>query len=309
MNDSICQQTLKNSIRATGLALHTGKQVNLILGPGPVDSGIVFRRTDLDEEMSIQAHALNVGSTHMATSLTDGENEISTIEHLMSAFSGLGIDNAIVEVNAAELPIMDGSAAPFVFLIQSAGILEQDAPKKFLRVLKAIKHEEDDFSVELRPYEGFKLSYTLEYDHPVFAAHEHTAAVDFSSMSFLKEVCRARTFGFLADIEKLQDMDLAQGGSLDNAIVVDETKILNEDGLRVRDEFVKHKVLDAIGDLYLLGCSLIGSFHGHKSGHGPNNALLRKLLSTPDAFEIVTFDCDEDVPMAYKREALVLDQE
>ena len=307
MNDSIRQQTLKNSIRATGLALHTGKQVNLILGPGPVDSGIVFRRTDLDEEMSIQAHALNVGSTHMATSLTDGENEISTIEHLMSAFSGLGIDNAIVEVNAAELPIMDGSAAPFVFLIQSAGILEQDAPKKFLRVLKTIKHEEDDFSVELRPYEGFKLSYTLEYDHPVFAAHEHTAAVDFSSMSFLKEVCRARTFGFLADIEKLQDMDLAQGGSLDNAIVVDETKILNEDGLRVRDEFVKHKVLDAIGDLYLLGCSLIGSFHGHKLGHGPNNALLRKLLSTPDAFEIVTFDCDEDVPMAYKREALVLD--
>ena len=242
MNDSIRQQTLKNSIRATGLALHTGKQVNLILGPGPVDSGIVFRRTDLDEEMSIQAHALNVGSTHMATSLTDGENEISTIEHLMSAFSGLGIDNAIVEVNAAELPIMDGSAAPFVFIIQSAGILEQDAPNKFL-----------------------------------------------------------------ADIEKLQDMDLAQGGSLDNAIVVDETKILNEDGLSVIDEFVKHKVLDAIGDLYLLGCSLIGSFHGHKSGHGPNNALLRKLLSNPDAFEIVTFDCDEDVPMAYKREALVLD--
>ena len=307
MNDSIRQQTLKNSVRATGLALHTGKQVNLILGPGPVDSGIVFRRTDLNEEMSIQAHALNVGSTHMATSLTNGQDEISTIEHLMSAFSGLGIDNAVVEVNAAELPIMDGSAAPFVFLIQSAGILEQDAPKKFLRVLKTIKHEESDFSVELRPYEGFKLSYTLEYDHPVFAAHEHTATVDFSSMSFLKEVCRARTFGFLADIEKLQDMDLAKGGSLDNAIVVDDSKILNEDGLRVRDEFVKHKVLDAIGDLYLLGCSLIGSFHGHKSGHGPNNALLRKLLATPDAYEIVTFACDEEVPLAYKREAPVLD--
>ncbi|MEZ7818975.1 MAG: UDP-3-O-[3-hydroxymyristoyl] N-acetylglucosamine deacetylase [Candidatus Azotimanducaceae bacterium] len=307
MNDSIRQQTLKNSVRATGLALHTGKQVNLILGPGPVDSGIVFRRTDLSEVMSIEAHALNVGSTHMATSLSNGQDEISTIEHLMSAFSGLGVDNAVVEVNAAELPIMDGSAAPFVFLIQSAGILEQDAPKKFLRVLKTIRHEESDFSVELRPYEGFKLSYTLEYDHPVFAAHEHTATVDFSSMSFLKEVCRARTFGFLADIEKLQDMDLAKGGSLDNAIVVDDSKILNEDGLRVRDEFVKHKVLDAIGDLYLLGCSLIGSFHGHKSGHGPNNALLRKLLATPGAYEIVTFTSDEDVPLAYKRKAPLLD--
>ena len=307
MNDSIRQQTLKNSVRATGLALHTGKQVNLILGPGPVDSGIVFRRTDLSEVMSIEAHALNVGSTHMATSLSNGQDEISTIEHLMSAFSGLGVDNAVVEVNAAELPIMDGSAAPFVFLIQSAGILEQDAPKKFLRVLKTIRHEESDFSVELRPYEGFKLSYKLEYDHPVFAAHEHTATVDFSSMSFLKEVCRARTFGFLADIEKLQDMDLAKGGSLDNAIVVDDSKILNEDGLRVRDEFVKHKVLDAIGDLYLLGCSLIGSFHGHKSGHGPNNALLRKLLATPGAYEIVTFTSDEDVPLAYKRKAPLLD--
>ena len=307
MNGSIHQQTLKNSVRATGLALHTGKQVNLILRPGPVDSGIVFRRTDLKEEMSVQAHALNVGSTHMATSLSNGRDEISTIEHLMSAFSGLGIDNATVEVDAAELPIMDGSAAPFVFLIQSAGILEQDAPKKFLRVLKTIKHEEKDFSVELRPYEGFKLSYTLEYDHPVFAAHEHTATVDFSSMSFLKEVCRARTFGFLADIEKLQDMDLAKGGSLDNAIVVDDSKILNEDGLRVRDEFVKHKVLDAIGDLYLLGCSLIGSFHGHKSGHGPNNALLRKLLATPDAYEIVTLASDEEVPLAYRRAEPLLD--
>ena len=307
MNRSIHQQTLKNSVRATGLALHTGKQVNLILGPGPADSGIVFRRTDLNEEMSVHAHALNVGSTHMATSLTNGQDEISTIEHLMSAFSGLGIDNAVVEVNAAELPIMDGSAAPFVFLIQSAGILEQDAPKKFLRVLKTVKHEESDFSVELRPYEGFKLSYTLEYDHPVFAAHEHTAIVDFSSMSFLKEVCRARTFGFLADIKKLQDMDLAKGGSLDNAIVVDDSKILNEDGLRVRDEFVKHKVLDAIGDLYLLGCSLIGSFHGHKSGHGPNNALLRKLLATPGAYEIVTFASDEEVPLAYRRAAPLLD--
>ena len=307
MNGSINQHTLKNSVRATGLALHTGKQVNLILGPGPVDSGIVFRRTDLNEEMSVHAHALNVGSTHMATSLSNGRDEISTIEHLMSALSGLGIDNATVEVNAAELPIMDGSAAPFVFLIQSAGILEQDAPKKFLRVLKTIKHEESDFSVELRPYEGFKLSYTLEYDHPVFAAHEHTATVDFSSMSFLKEVCRARTFGFLADIEKLQDMDLAKGGSLDNAIVVDDSKILNKDGLRVRDEFVKHKVLDAIGDLYLLGCSLIGSFHGHKSGHGPNNALLRKLLATPDAYEIVTFASDEEVPLAYRRAEPLLD--
>ena len=301
------QRTLKNIIRATGVGLHTGEKVYLTLRPAPVNTGIVFSRLDLDPVVQIKASATNVGETTLSTTLVQDGVKISTVEHLMSALSGLGIDNAFIDVSAPEVPIMDGSAAPFVFLIQSAGILEQDAPKKFLRVLKTIKHEESDFSVELRPYDGFKLSYTLEYDHPVFAAHEHTATVDFSSMSFLKEVCRARTFGFLADIEKLQGMDLAKGGSLDNAIVVDDSKILNEDGLRVRDEFVKHKVLDAIGDLYLLGCSLIGSFHGHKSGHGPNNALLRKLLATPDAFEIVTFARDEEVPLAYRRAAPVLD--
>jgi UDP-3-O-[3-hydroxymyristoyl] N-acetylglucosamine deacetylase len=308
MISSVRQHTLKNSIRATGLALHTGKQVNLLIGPGPIDSGIIFLRTDLDKKVSIHAHALNVGNTKMATSLSDGKNEISTVEHLMSAFCGLGIDNAVVEVDSAELPIMDGSAAPFVFLIQSAGVIEQSAAKKFLRVLKPIKHESDNYAVELRPYEGFKLSYTLEYDHPVFAVHEHSVCVEFSSMSFLKEVCRARTFGFLADIEKLKNMDLAKGGSLDNAIVVDDSKILNEDGLRLRDEFVKHKVLDAIGDLYLIGFSIIGSFHGHKSGHGPNNALARKLLGSPEAFEIVTFECDEDVPLAYRRTVSALDE-
>ena len=298
------QRTLKNVIRATGVGLHTGEKVYLTLRPAPVDTGIVFIRTDLDELVSLRAHAENVGDTTMATSLTNGEVEISTVEHLMSAFSGLGIDNAYVDVSAPELPIMDGSAAPFVFLIQSAGAEEQPAPKKFVRIKKTVSYAQGDVTVELRPYHGFRVEYTLLYDHPVFRKHKKSACVELSTMSFVKEVSRARTFGFLADYEKLRSMNLARGGSLDNAVVVDDYRILNEEGLRLEDEFVKHKILDAIGDLYLLGHSMIGAFSGHKSGHGTNNALLRKLLADKDAFEIVTFENAEDAPIRFSTPVL-----
>ncbi len=304
MTNSLQQRTLNNSIRATGVGLHTGEKVYVTLKPAPVDTGIVFVRTDLHSCPELVAHAFNVGTTTMATSLTNGEHEISTIEHLMSAFAGLGIDNAYVEVSAPELPIMDGSAAPFVFLLQSAGITEQAAAKKFVRILKPVRVEQGDVFVELAPYDGFQLNYTLKYDHPVFKKHEHTVCVDFSSTADVKEVSRARTFGFLADYEKLRAMNLAKGGSLDNAVVVDDYRILNEEGLRLEDEFVKHKILDAIGDLYLLGHSLIGRFTGHKSGHGPNNALLRKLLATTDAYDIVTFDDIANAPQSYARPLL-----
>ena len=296
-----CQQTLKNSVKATGVALHTGGKVNLTLRPADIDTGIVFKRTDLYQGLEFPARADCVGDTQMATSLCVSGHQLATVEHLMSALSGLGIDNAVVEVDGGELPIMDGSAAPFVFLLQSAGVVAQPAAKKFMRILRAIEVSEGDAKASLAPHEGFKLSYTLEYDHPVFAAHEHTACVEFSSVSFVKEVSRARTFGFLADFEKLQDLNLAQGGSLDNAVVVDDSKILNEHGLRATDEFVKHKILDAIGDLYLLGSSLLGSFHGHKSGHSLNNKLVRKLLSEPECYEIVTFSEGELVPDSYAK--------
>jgi UDP-3-O-[3-hydroxymyristoyl] N-acetylglucosamine deacetylase len=301
MTDFLQQRTLNNTIRATGVGLHTGEKVFVTLRPAPVDTGIVFVRTDLDQPVELRAHAHNVGDTTMATSIRNDRCEISTVEHLMSAMAGLGVDNAYVEVSAPELPIMDGSAAPFVFLLQSAGVIEQKAAKKFLRILEPIVYRQGDVRAELLPYDGFQLSYTLEYDHPVFKKHEHSATVEFSTTSYVKEVSRARTFGFLADYEKLRAMNLAKGGSLDNAVVVDDYRILNEEGLRLEDEFVKHKILDAIGDLYLLGYSLIGKFVGHKSGHGPNNAVLRKLLDNPQAYEIVSFAADDDVPAAYTR--------
>lgn len=304
MSAALNQRTLKNVIRATGVGLHTGEKVYLTLRPAAVDTGIVFVRTDLDEPVAIPARAENVGDTTMATTLTDGKVNISTVEHLMSAFAGLGIDNAYVDVSAAELPIMDGSAAPFVFLLQSAGIEEQEAPKKFLRVKQPVSYSQGDITAELVPYDGFRVEYTLLYDHPVFDHHKRQASVEFSSMAFVKEVSRARTFGFLADYEKLRSMNLALGGSLDNAVVVDDYRILNNEGLRQEDEFVKHKILDAIGDLYLLGHSVIGSFSGYKSGHGPNNALLRKLLARPEAFEIVTFDSIEQAPISFSRPIL-----
>jgi len=292
----ICQRTLKNTIRATGIGMHTGDKVVVTLRPAPVDAGIVFSRTDTTPPVVIPALVGHVGDTTLATTLTAGRVRISTVEHLMAAFAGLGIDNALVEVDAAELPIMDGSAAPFVFLLQSAGIVDQDAPKKFIRIVEETVYSDGDITVRLSPYDGFRVEYTLLYDHPVFHKHTKTASVDFSSTAFVKEVSRARTFGFLADFEKLREMDLARGGSLDNAVVVDDFRILNEEGLRLEDEFVKHKILDAIGDLYLLGHSVIGAFSGYKSGHASNNALLRKVLANRNAWDIVTFDAEREPP-------------
>ena len=283
--------------------MHTGEKVYLCLRPAPPNTGIVFSRTDNDSPVPIQASADNVSDTTMATSIGEGPNKISTIEHLMSAMAGLGIDNAFVDVSAPELPIMDGSAAPFVFLIQSAGFQEQDAAKRFIRVLKELSYEESGAKVTISPHSGFRVEYTLDYDHPVFRTHVRHAAIDFSTTAFVKEVSRARTFGFLADFEKLRSMDLARGGSLDNAVVVDDFRILNNDGLRQGDEFVKHKILDAIGDLYLLGHSVIGAFRGIKSGHSTNNALLRRLLADPDAYEVVTYSNDSENPISFAKPA------
>jgi len=299
------QRTLKNIIRATGVGLHTGEKVYLSLRPAPPNTGIVFTRTDGDSPVPVKANAVNVSDTTMATSIGEGSNKISTVEHLMSALSGLGIDNAFVDVSAPELPIMDGSAAPFVFLIQSAGFQEQDAAKRFIRVLKELSYEEGGARVTISPHAGFRVEYTLDYDHPVFRTHIRHASIDFSTTAFVKEVSRARTFGFLADFEKLRSMDLARGGSLDNAVVVDDFRILNNDGLRQGDEFVKHKILDAIGDLYLLGHSVIGAFCGFKSGHSTNNALVRRLLADRDAYEVVTYSNESDNPISFGKSAYV----
>ncbi|MDJ0655332.1 MAG: UDP-3-O-acyl-N-acetylglucosamine deacetylase [Xanthomonadales bacterium] len=295
----IKQRTLKNVIRATGVGIHTGQKVYLTLRPAPANSGIIFRRVDLDPVVEIPACPKNVGDTSLSTSLGKGEARISTVEHLLSAMAGLGIDNAYVDLSASEVPIMDGSAGPFVFLIQSAGIEEQNAPKKFIRIKKPVQVESDDKVARFEPYNGFKVRFSIDFDHPVFRTHSHQAEIDFSTTSFVKEVARARTFGFMRDIEMLRDQNLVLGGSMDNAIVLDDYRILNEDGLRYEDEFVKHKILDAIGDLYLLGHSLIGSFYGHKSGHALNNTLLRVLLDQEDAWEEVTFDDVATAPISY----------
>ncbi|PCJ40672.1 MAG: UDP-3-O-[3-hydroxymyristoyl] N-acetylglucosamine deacetylase [SAR86 cluster bacterium] len=297
----IKQRTLKNVIRATGVGLHTGEKVYLTLRPAPVDTGIVFKRVDLDPAVEIPALAENVGDTTLSSCLVKGDVRISTVEHLMSAMSGLGIDNAYVDVSAPEVPIMDGSAGPFVFLIQSAGIEEQKAPKKYIRITKELSLTQDDKTVSLKPFNGFKVGYTLLYDHPVHRKHTKEAFIDFSSTSFVKEVSRARTFGFMHEFEALRDRNLALGASMDNAVAVGDYKVLNEDGLRYEDEFVKHKILDSIGDLYLLGKSLIGEFSGYKSGHALNNALLRKLLVSEDCWEIVTFDTEDEAPISYLR--------
>ncbi len=295
----IRQRTLRNSIRATGVGLHTGKKVYLTLRPAPVDTGIVFRRVDLDPVVEIPAHANNVGDTTLSTTLSKGDVRISTVEHLLSAMAGLGIDNSYVEMNASEVPIMDGSAGPFVFLLQSAGIEEQSAAKKFIRIKREVKVQDDDKFASFLPRNGFKVSFTIDFDHPVFRGRPACAEVDFCSTSFVREVSRARTFGFMHEMEYLRSKGLAQGGSVDNAIVVDDYRILNEDGLRYEDEFVRHKVLDAIGDLYLLGNSLIGEFRAHKSGHALNNKLLRELIAQPDAWEVVTFDDAETAPISF----------
>lgn len=302
----IKQRTLKNTIRATGVGLHTGDKVYLTLRPADPDTGIRFRRVDLEEPITIDATPENVGETLLSTTLVQNNVRISTVEHLLSAFAGLGIDNAIIDLSAAEVPIMDGSAGPFVFLLQSAGVEEQESPKKYIRIKRPIRVEEDDKWAAFQPFNGFKVTFTIDFEHPAFKDHLKTAVMDFSSTTFVKEVSRARTFGFMKDIDMLRQNNLALGGSLDNAIVVDDNKILNEDGLRYADEFVKHKILDAIGDLYLLGHSLIGEYVGYKSGHGLNNKLLRALLKERDAWEMVTFENENDAPISFMRSAQTL---
>ncbi len=302
----IRQRTLKNVIRATGVGLHTGEKIYLTLKPAPVNTGIIFRRVDLDPVAEIPALAEYVGDTRLSTTLVDGDVRISTVEHLLSALAGLGIDNAYIELSASEVPIMDGSAGPFVFLIQSAGVQEQDAAKRFIRIKKPIVVEDGDKWVRFDPFEGFKVSFEIDFDHPVFHNRAKRAEVDFSTTSFVREVSRARTFGFMRDIELLRSHDLALGGSMDNAVVVDDYRILNDDGLRYEDEFVKHKMLDAIGDLYLLGCSLIGAFSGYKSGHALNNKLLRELIANQSCWEQVTFESEkEPAPISFMQPVAV----
>lgn len=301
----IRQRTLKNVIRATGVGLHTGEKVYLTLRPAVADTGIVFRRVDLPDPVEIKAEPANVGDTRLSTTLVKGDVRVSTVEHLLSAFAGLGIDNAYVDVSAAEVPIMDGSAGPFVFLIQSAGVEEQSRPKRFLRVKRPVRVEDGEKWACFEPFAGFKVSFAIDFEHPAFTSRAQSATIDFSSTSFVKEVSRARTFGFLRDIEMLRLHNLALGGSLDNAVVVDDYRVLNEDGLRYEDEFVKHKILDAIGDLYLLGHSLIGAFRGFKSGHALNNKLLRALMADEQAWEEVTFDDPAQVPISYAQPVAV----
>jgi len=293
------QRTLKNSIRAQGVGLHTGQKVLMTLRPAAPDTGIVFRRTDMDPPCDIPARAENVGDTQLGTTLINGNGRVSTVEHLLSAFAGLGIDNAHVEVSAPEVPIMDGSAGPFVFLLQSAGFEDQRKPKKFVRIMQRVRVEDGDKWAEFRPFDGFKVNFEIEFNHPLFKRRSQKASMDFSTTSFLKEVSRARTFGFMRDLEMMRARNLALGGNLDNAIVLDDFRVLNEDGLRYEDEFVKHKILDAIGDLYLLGHSLIGEFSGHKSGHKLNNQLLRKLIADTSTWESVVFEKPSDAPIAY----------
>jgi UDP-3-O-[3-hydroxymyristoyl] N-acetylglucosamine deacetylase len=293
----IYQRTLKHIIRATGVGLHTGKKIFLTLKPAPINTGIIFIRSDLEPQVEILAYASNVGDTTLSSALVKGDVRVSTVEHLMAAFAGLGIDNAYVEVSAPEVPIMDGSAGPFIFLIQSAGIEEQPALKRFIRIKRKIEVRDGDKRATLLPFDGFKISFTIDFDHPVFHNSGQKNSVVLSTSSFVKDISRARTFGFLDDFEKLRKAKLGLGGSLDNAIVVDNYRILNKDGLRYNDEFVRHKILDAIGDLYLVGHSIIGEFVGHKSGHGLNNALLRKLLQTEAAWEEVVFKEEKGAPV------------
>ncbi len=290
------QRTLKNPVQATGVGLHTGDRVDLALRPAPANSGIVFRRVDLDPVVEIRAEAHAVHDTRLSTCMEVNGARVATIEHLMSAFAGLGIDNAYVDLNSAEVPIMDGSAGTFIFLLQSAGITEQPAAKKFIRIKKTVEVKEGDRWVRFEPFNGYKLNFTIAFAHPVFSTSKQDVTVDLGEHSYIKEVSRARTFGFMQDVEAMRAQGLALGGNLDNAIVMDEYRVINPDGLRFEDEFVKHKVLDAIGDLYLLGHPLIGAFSGYKSGHALNNALLRALLSDDQAWEFVVFDKTEEAP-------------
>ena len=293
------QRTLKNTIRATGVGLHSGQKVYLTLRPAAVETGIVFRRTDLDPVVEIPARADLVTETMLCTGLSQGVGKVMTVEHLLSALAGLGIDNAYVDLSAPEVPIMDGSAGPFVFLLQSAGIQEQSAPKRFIRIKRTVEVREGDKVARFEPYDGFRLGFTVQFDHPAIPAAQSRAEVDFSTTTYVKEVSRARTFGFMRDLEFMRERNLGLGGSMDNAIVLDEFRVLNEDGLRYADEFVRHKILDAVGDLYLAGHPIIGAFEGFKSGHALNNKLVRALLASAEAWEEVTFPQGAPVPVAY----------
>jgi UDP-3-O-[3-hydroxymyristoyl] N-acetylglucosamine deacetylase len=299
------QRTLKTTIRSTGVGLHTGARVELTLRPAQPDTGVVFHRVDLPAPVAIPANAINVGDTRLSSSLARNGATISTVEHLMSAIAGLGIDNLHVDVAGPELPIMDGSAGPFVFLLQSAGIVEQPKPKRYLRVRSPVEMRDGDKWARFDPFFGFKIDFTIDFPHPIFGTESRHVVVDFAEHSYVKEVARARTFAFMEDVEAMRSVGLALGGSLQNAIVIDETRVLNAEGLRYDNEFVKHKVLDAIGDLYLLGHPLIGQYTAYKPGHALNNLLARALLARSEAFELVAFDTDDDVPSAFQHWAAV----
>ena len=290
------QRTLKSLIRATGVGLHTGAKVTLALRPAQPETGIVFRRVDLAQPVDIPARPELVGETRLCSCLVQGAVKIYTVEHLMSALAGLGVDNVYVDLDGPEVPIMDGSAAPFVLLLQQAGLVEQNAPKRFLRVTKCVEVSDGDKRAAIEPYDGFKLSFSIVYDHPVIEKSSTSLTVDFAETSYLREVARARTYGFMQEVEQLHEAGLARGGGLENAVVLDEYRVLNAEGLRFADEFIRHKVLDAIGDLYLLGRPLLGAFSAHKSGHALNNRLLRALLADATALESVTFERAEEAP-------------
>ena len=300
------QRTIKQTVETVGVGVHSGLKVRLTLRPAPADTGIIFSRVDITPPVIFPAHALNVGDTKMASTLTNDGVKISTVEHLLSACAGLGIDNLYIDLSAEEIPIMDGSASSFVYLLQQAGMQEQEAAKKFIRVLKPVEIREGEGRYEkwarLEPFDGYKLNFFIEFNHPAVDGTNQRAEVDFAKVSFVKDVARARTFGFMQDVELLRGIGLARGGSMENAIVMDEYRILNADGLRFEDEFVRHKILDAIGDLYLIGHPLLASYTAHKSGHGLNNQLLRALLAQPDAYEIVSFDDVKNAPSAYAQQ-------
>ena len=297
----IKQRTLKTAVQATGVGLHSGVKVEMTLRPAAPDSGVVFRRMDLSPPAELRADPYRVTDTRLCSMLESGAAKVSTVEHLMSALAGLGIDNVIVDLTGPEIPIMDGSSAPFVFLLQSAGIVEQNAFKRYVRITRPIEVRDGDKWARFVPHHGFKIEFTIDFDHPVFEKSGKTVSIDFADDAYTREVARARTFGFMHEVEALRNSGLALGGSLDNAIVMDEFRVLNQDGLRYDDEFVKHKVLDAIGDLYLLGHPIIGAFEAYKSGHALNNALLRELLQQQTSWEWVSFEQEADVPPAFLR--------
>ncbi|MFI0397959.1 MAG: UDP-3-O-acyl-N-acetylglucosamine deacetylase [Thiolinea sp.] len=284
------QRTLRTAVSSTGIGLHSGKKVTMYLQPAPVNTGIVFRRIDLPQRPEIRLHPERVGETTLCTALLDGQVKVATVEHLLSALAGLGIDNLYVDINAPEIPIMDGSAAPFLYLILSAGIAEQNASKRFIRIKKPVEFRKGDMWARLSPYEGFKASFDIQFNHPAINATRQSMELDFSKQAYASEIARARTFGFMRDSEMLRSKNLVLGGSIENAIVLDEFRVLNPDGLRYNDEFIRHKILDAIGDLYTLGHGIIGAFHGHKAGHAINNLLVRELLAQREAWEMVSLE-------------------